>query len=97
MVAVVSTTELHHQTIIIIKKFFCLQVYGVINGWHRLPRWLSEPKEMQFRSLDQEDLLEEEMITHSSILAWKMPWTEEPGSLQCMGSHTVRHNLATKQ
>ena len=36
------------------------------------------------------------MASHSSILAWKIPWTEEPGSLQSMGSQKVRHNLATK-
>ena len=40
----------------------------------------------------QEDPLEEEMATHSSILAWKMPWTEEPGGLQSMGTQTVRHD-----
>ena len=38
------------------------------------------------QSLGQEDLLEEEMASHSSILAWKIPWTEEPGGLQSMGS-----------
>ena len=42
--------------------------------------------EMQIRSLGQEDLLEEEMATHSSILGWKISWTEEPGRLQSMGS-----------
>ena len=41
------------------------------------------------RSLVQEDPLEEEMATHSSILAWKIPWTEEPGGLQSMGSQIV--------
>ena len=44
------------------------------------------------QSLGQEDLLEEGMATHSSILAWRIPWTEEPGSLQSMGSHRVRHD-----
>ena len=58
---------------------------------------VDQSRRCSFDPLDQEDLLEEEMITHSSILAWKMPWTEEPGSSQCMGSHRVRHNLATKQ
>ena len=42
-------------------------------------------QETQVRTLGQEDRLEEEMETHSSILAWKIPWTEEPGGLQCMG------------
>ena len=42
--------------------------------------------------LDQEDPLEEEMTTHSSILAWRIPWTEESGGLQSMGSQRVRHD-----
>ena len=46
----------------------------------------------QVQSLDQEDLLEKEMVTHSSILAWKIPWTEEPGRLQSMGSQRVRYD-----
>ena len=44
---------------------------------------------MQVRSLGWEDPLEEEMETHSSILAWRIPWTEEPGSLQSIGSQRV--------
>ena len=44
------------------------------------------------RSLGQEDLLHEEMETHSSILAWEIPWTEEPGMLQSMGSQRVGHD-----
>ena len=47
---------------------------------------------MQVQSLGQEDPLEEEMATHSNILAWRMPWTEEPGGLQFMGSQRVRHD-----
>ena len=43
-------------------------------------------------SLAQEDPLEKEMATHSSILAWKIPWTEKPGRLQSMGLQRVRHN-----
>ena len=42
--------------------------------------------------LGQEDLLEEEMAAHSNILAWRIPWTEEPGGLQSMGSQRVRHD-----
>ena len=48
--------------------------------------------ETQVQSLGQEDLLEKEMATHSSILAWKIPWTEEPGGLQSMGSQRVGHD-----
>ena len=47
--------------------------------------------EMRVRSLGREDPLEEEMATYSSILAWRIPWTEEPGGLQSMGSR-VRHH-----
>ena len=47
-------------------------------------------RETWVRSLDQEDPLEEVMATHSSILAWRIPWTEEPGWLQSMGSQRVR-------
>ena len=47
---------------------------------------------MRVQSLGQEDPLEEGMATRSSILAWSIPWTEEPGGLQSMGSQRVRHN-----
>ena len=57
---------------------------------------LSAMKETRVQSLCQEDPLENEMATHFSILAWKIPWTEEPGGLQSMGSQSVGHNLATK-
>ena len=47
---------------------------------------------MQVRSLGEEDPLEEGMATHSSILAWRIPWTEEPGGLQSIGLQRVRHD-----
>ena len=47
-------------------------------------------QETQVRSLDLEDPLEEEMTIHSSILAWRIPWTEEPGGLQSTGLQRVR-------
>ena len=53
-------------------------------------------QETQVRSLSGEDTLEKEMATHSSILAWKIPWTEEAGRVQSMGLQRVRHNIATK-
>ena len=49
-------------------------------------------QETWVRFLGREDPMEKGMATHSSILAWKIPWTEEPGSLQYMGSKRVRHN-----
>ena len=50
-------------------------------------------QEMQVQSLDQEDPLEKEMTTHSSVLAWEIPWTEEPGGLQPMGLQKSRTRL----
>ena len=49
-------------------------------------------QETWVRSLGQEDALEEGMTTHSSILAWRIPWTEEPGGLRSMGLQRVRHD-----
>ena len=51
-----------------------------------------EMQETQVLSLGWKDLLEKEMATHSSILAWRIPWTEEPGGLQSMGSQRVSHD-----
>ena len=53
---------------------------------------LSAMQETQVRSLGWEDPLEKEMAAHSSILAWKIPWTAEPGRLLAMGSQRVRHD-----
>ena len=55
-------------------------------------RILPAVQETQVRSLGQEDPLEKGMATHSSILTWRVPWTEEPGGLESMGSQRVRHN-----
>ena len=49
-----------------------------------------------FQFLGREDPLEEGMVTHSSILAWRIPWTEDPGGLKFMGSQGVRHDRATE-
>ena len=49
-------------------------------------------QETHVQSLGQEDPLEKEMATHSSILAWEIPWTEEPGGLQSMGPKRAGHN-----
>ena len=54
-------------------------------------------QETRARALGGEDLLEEETATHSGILAWRIPRTEEPGRLQSRGSQRVTHNLATNQ
>ena len=49
-------------------------------------------QEIQVQSLDREDLLEKGLTTHSSTLAWRIPWTEEPDGLQFTGSQRVRHD-----
>ena len=67
-----------------------------LNG---LPTWCSskEPTCQCRRSLGGQYPWEEEMATHSSILSWEIPWTEEPGGLQSMGSQRIGHDWATKQ
>ena len=68
--------------------FVILRASQVVQTVKRLPAmW-----ETQVRSLDWEDPLEKEMATHSSILAWKIPWMEKPGRQQSMRSKRVRHN-----
>ena len=66
-----------------------------------LPGWLSGEESAccagtQVGSLDQEYPPEKEMATHSSVPAWEIPWTEEPGGLQSMGSQRVRHDWVTE-
>ena len=58
----------------------------------QMVKHLPAMRETLVRSLGQEDPLEKEMATHSSTLAWKISWTEEPGRLQSMGSQRVGHN-----
>ena len=53
---------------------------------------MQEMQKMQVQSLGGEDPLEEGMATHSSVFAWRIPWTEEPGGPQSMGSQRVRHD-----
>ena len=56
------------------------------------PLAMQEPQETLVRSLGQEDPLKEGMATHSSVLAWRIPWTEEPGGLQSVGLQRVEHS-----
>ena len=71
------------------------------NSWAslraHLVKNLPAMQETGVQFLGQEDALEKEMATHSSILAWWIPWTEEPGGLQSMRSQRVRHDIATKR
>ena len=63
----------------------------------QLTKTLLATQETQVPPLDWKDLLEKEMATHSSIFAWEVPWTEEPGGLQSIRSQTVEHSLVTTQ
>ena len=67
-------------------------IKGKKEAYSVLVKRLPTMQETRVQSLGQEDPLEKEMATHSSILAWKIPWTEEPGRLQSMGSERVGHN-----
>ena len=73
-----------HSTLYKCYMFKCKVVQTIKN--------LPAMQETQVRSLGQDDPLGEEMATHSSILAWRIPWTEESGSIQSMGLQRVRHN-----
>ena len=61
----------------------------------QMVKHLSAMQETWVQSLDWDDPLEKEMTAHSSTLAWKIPWMEEPGSLQSMGSRGVEHDSVT--
>ena len=65
-------------------------------SWVKDSAPVQEAQETQVRSLGQEVPLEEGMGTHSGILAWRIPWTEEPGGLWCMVLQKIRHDRATK-
>ena len=66
--------------------------YKGFPGKESVVKNLPATQEIRVQSLGQEDPLQKEMATHSSILAWEIPWTEEPGGLQSIGSQRVRHN-----
>ena len=62
--------------------------------WSRICQSMQETQETWIQSLSWEDPLEEEKASHSSILAWRIPWTEEPGGLKSMGWQRVRQDRA---
>ena len=91
-----------------ILKFFFLSLLSfqrIINevcysdwaSWWLSGKNLPAVQETQVRALDQEDPLEKEMVTHSSNLAWEIPWTEVSGGQQVMGCKRIRQDLETKQ
>ena len=70
----------------------CIHVFVCIDGGGSVVKNLPAMQETHVQSLGRKDSLEEEMATHSGILAWTIPWIEEPGGLQSMGSQSVGHN-----
>ena len=92
------------------REAWCAVIHGVAKSRRRLSDWtelrnfpiaqmvknLPVKQETQVRSLGQEDPLQKEMATYSSILAWSIPWTEEPAGLQSIGSQRVRRGWVTR-
>ena len=68
----------------------------LVAQWERTHLLVRETQEIRVQPLAQEDPLEKEMVTHSCIFVWKIPWTEKPAGLQSMGSQRIRHDLMTK-
>ena len=87
----------HRLTVVILSWAYTYLAGGGRGGFPggsvaKKPRAIQELQEMWVRSPGQEDPLEEGMAIHSSILAWRIPWTVEPGGLQSMGSQSVGHD-----
>ena len=86
---------LHSRLLNITKGMFCKDLLPASPGASLVAQTvknLPAMRENQVQSLGWEDLLEKGMTTHSSILAWRIPWTEEAGRLQSMGLQRVRHD-----
>ena len=93
-----SLSEL--RELVIDREAWRAAIHGVAKSQTRLSDWtelnwtIPTMRETLVQSLSQEDLLEKEIATHSSILAWKIPWMVKPGRLQSMGSQRVRLTLS---
>ena len=89
----INSADLMHSMVIIVNNTVLWGFTAGASG--EKPTCHAGDIEMQVQSLDQEDPPKEGMATHSNILAWRIPWTEEPGMLQSIGSHRVRQTEAT--
>ena len=83
-------SELHTLSVSCLIKLWI--ILPALESYYNLYGVSQELQETEVQSLGWEDPLEEGMVTHSSILAWRIPWTEETGGLQPIGSQTVRHD-----
>ena len=90
IIDVTSTQLIVHNFV-----YFPQRIYHNLSLVAQMVKRLSTMLETWVRSLGWEDPLEREMAIHSRTIAWKIPWTEEPGRLQSMGSQRVRHDWAT--
>ena len=99
-------TDVHNPELVLSDSFSFFHItaksFGRKETWaSQMAQWwricLPTPEERQVQCLGWEDLLEKAMGTYCSILAWRIPWTEEPGGLQSMGSQRDGHDLATKR
>ena len=89
MVSCMWTHSQTHWVITLNMYSFCVRYTSIWTSLvAQMVKRLPTMRETQVQSLGREDLLEQEMATYSSILAWKAPWTEKPGSLQSMGSQS---------
>ena len=86
------------RNVLVSQSCMILEKKGILQGMINISlvaqtvKRLSTVREIWVRSLGEEDTLEKEMATHSSTLAWTIPWTEEPGNLQSTGSQRVGHD-----
>ena len=95
-VCAVTISQWPRHTLAMVTFCWCADLYLL---WAylmaQMVKSLPAIQETRVQSLDQEDPLEKEMANHSSILAWKIPWMEDPGRLQSMGLQRVRHDWVT--
>ena len=93
MIKFVSCSSVETDSFILVTSYGFVKFYPVLTSLvAQTVKRLSTMRETRVPSLGWEDLLEKEMATHSSTFAWKIPWTEESGRLQSMGSQRVGHD-----
>ena len=93
LIIIASTESILCVSIVLSNSFVIISLCLPYHAGAQTVKHLPTVQETQVQSLGQEDLLEKGMATHSSTLAWKIPWMEEPGGLQSMGSQRVRHDF----